>query len=314
MHKKMLRWAINVLPIFILFIFFLLIPSLKNGLSICVPTFLRPDSQTPLINVQIENKTYKMSLDFGMSYAWALERALIEKMHQIHTAGTTISMDYKGTKYSHQSFNIPFLKMENLILQNLYGMEENDDFKKNTSNILKTKTYKPEMSVGRIGLKAFSGWNFLFDFACNRFFLTKNSIDDFLKTNGRLLSNTVILPFEMKYNVIFLNLETEVGPKRFFFDTGSTFSALKKSQFNENQIQEFKPGFWKYTCKNWGWKGLNFGEQKFFLFDCEFFCKEMDGVLGLDFIRKHVIFLDFENKKAHISEATPYLFKKWVEV
>jgi hypothetical protein len=47
--------------------------------------------------------------------------------------------------------------------------------------------------------------------------------------------------------------------------------------------------------------GLNFGEIDLYAYDFSDKFAEFDGVLGMDFCRKHVIYLDFNEKKALIS-------------
>jgi len=97
-------------------------------------------------------------------------------------------------------------------------------------------------------------------------------------------------------------LDTDLGPKRFLLDTGANHSILHKSSEPKEHAQESRPGCWHSFDRNISYNGRQLDQLDFALAEiAEVF--DVDGALGTDFLKRHVICLDIEHRIAYISPA-----------
>ena len=90
---------------------------------------------------------------------------------------------------------------------------------------------------------------------------------------------------EIDNGCLCVNIQTNEGMKRFLLDTGAERSAIKKSPSDPKQI--------KLSLENlgsWNFYTLNFPEG----------ILPIDGILGIDFLKKHAVYLDFLDRTIYI--------------
>lgn len=104
---------------------------------------------------------------------------------------------------------------------------------------------------------------------------------------------------------IILRADTEIGPMRLDINTGATVSLVRSSLFDQ------MPNLAKKLQKDW--RGLSYfvtnvlvdstalGWQKMYPVDISEDIVWADGCLGADFLDKHIVYIDYPNKKVYIS-------------
>jgi len=129
-----------------------------------------------------------------------------------------------------------------------------------------------------------------FDFPNSVMFVAKD-IKVLQEDAGCSFNGFMKTPFDLTHCGVVFSVETDLGINRFLLDTGSTWSLFKSSQVEKNGRS--------FTTDKFQIGEADFGKTKFWLY--EFSDRlEVDGVLGVDFFKKHAICLDFHNKIAYI--------------
>jgi len=300
---------LSVLFVIILCVFFYLgfsKESPKNLSFLRIPISFFPFLDRPTMKVEIEGKKYSLLVDLGSSFPVFLHKKYIDKIEDKESAGIFKSFDVNGNCYERAGFKVGDVKLqENCKLTGVVIISEDIDFllkgcKISPPGIWHRLMDQLELLImsGRIGLPVFRAGDCFFDFP-NSYIVVADNITSLIDRAGCSVDGFVQVPFNLeKYGVI-LTLQTDLGLKKFVLDTGATHSILKKSQVAKEIAKEFKPGKWFYRNHKTEIAGCNFGICNFVLFDfTDRF--EVDGILGVDFFKKHAICLDFHNQIAYI--------------
>ncbi len=109
--------------------------------------------------------------------------------------------------------------------------------------------------------------------------------------------------FEMGRWGIVLSIETDIGTRRLILDSGASASIIKNSSLNLSSIKKEAPGRQMFTTTKFVIGGHDFGPVDLSLFEIASSI-DADGFIGLDFLKKYAIYLDFENSKAFIGPSS----------
>lgn len=207
----------------------------------------------------------------------------------------------RGKAYPTQGFQLPKVTLLNLAIDGLVGFEENLDFLKDA------KTWQSNglwdrfrdllellMIDGRAGWTLFQEGVTVFDFPHSALIVAKE-INSLVHETGYSLEKFVAVPFEIQKWGLTLLAETDRGTQKFLLDTGATRSVIKKTLFQDDIPV--------YVTEKLAIGNRGFGPWQFLLF--EYNSKmECDGILGVDFFKRHRICLDFQNRMAYIQKCT----------
>ncbi len=251
-----------------------------------IPVSFFPLLNRPVIKVKIDEQKYALLIDLGSSHPLDLQRRFLDDILQKKSIGTSNYIGIRGNGYPTEGFQIPALEISNLKISGLVAFEENMNF----INDSKIRSYTGLLDLfndrlrktlinGRIGWTVFKEFHCFFDFPNSVLFLSENK-DGLIQKTGCSFDDFIYVPFETeKYGIV---ISTE-GNKRFLLDTGATRSVAR----NDYALEGLVIG------------GHDFGKWNFAVF--EFTDKiDCDGILGIDFFKKHAIYFDFHNKVAYI--------------
>lgn len=205
----------------------------------------------------------------------------------------------KGNRYFSERYQLPEIKISTAIVSGATVDEENNDFI-NDAFISPQKPLghylESALIQGSIGWPVFKNYDCLFDFPHSNVIIAENRAV-LEKETSYIFENFDQIPFTLDISGIILSIQTELGTKKFMLDTGSPRSFLKDKQLakeNESSLQL------KMGSRTW--------EFHFFEFADVFSC---DGILGIDFFKKNILYLDFHNHIAYIKQHQN-LQEKWV--
>lgn len=259
-------------------------------------------SQLPQTEVKIEGNSYLLKIDLGASEPFSLTGDILAKI-QKEDAGSIHSFDLKGNEYCSKTYIVPEIRIRNLKATRFEVREESPDFLAQGSVI-----YSPEKDIhsienqGSLGRPLFQDINLFLDFHNAVMFACRHLRDR--KKEGYRLNQLVSLPIEQNpENEIILKVMTDVGIQRFLIDTGCTRSLIKPSSVIDQSLQT-----WQEHLKTWYSSKFILGNRDFggfhllvFPMDSKF--SNFDGIIGMDFLKNHVLYFDFKNKTAHIGKA-----------
>lgn len=251
----------------------------------------------PLVEVELEGKKYPVKLDLGAECQFAFFEEILKEIPEKKFVKFITTTDVKGNRYKVSSYSVPHVKMKNFAFENVAILEEARDFATKGAVLWRRGDKKQSHIpfVGRIGRECFRSNNLFIDFPNSVLFVTSNL--EQLKMDHWPVCDLFETSFEMGRWGIILSIETDIGLKRFVLDTGTSASILKKAHAelpSEKQV---------FTTTKFSINGHDFGPIDLSLFEMTSSI-DADGLLGLDFLKKHAIYIDFKNKKAFIGPSS----------
>ena len=264
------RWAYFSIALILLAIF---LYWKSHSVSYHVPlTVLFDQSDFPIVEAKIEEKIYPLKVHLGSKFELALEPDALASFAPIKTVSY---LDEKGKRHECPEYNLSNLSLDSLKFCNLSVIEHSN-------------------GVGSIGRPLLSKMNLLFDFN-NSLIIASNSFRQ-LKEDGYDLSTYLKVPLEITSKGIFLKIETDFGVQNFFLNTGASRTALKKPSLSKASA---------ITSERFVIQKHNFGPINLSLLEIPDALENVEGFLGVDFFKKHIIYLDWSKRYAYI-QPTPH--------
>jgi hypothetical protein len=267
-----------------------------NPLITILSVTIDPLNNIPLLTMLIEGKQCHVDFDSGSQYQLRLKKEILNTITKKRPFSPRGVFDIKGNEYKEPSFRIFGIKMENMILNDMKVLELNENFLHNihiAGNLANTR-----LSQGILGLDAFRNKNLLFDFAHSSLIVCNDK--KALESQGYHLSPMTQVPFEHYKKCIFITAETDVGPLKLIIDSGASLTIVRSSIFQEQLCQKSNCGLPKFITTIFTFNGKDFGPQDLMLFDITNKLVECDGVLGMDFLLKHQLYIDHQGKTVYI--------------
>lgn len=274
-------------------------PHPKTSHCVRIPVSFFPFPNNPLIQVTIEKKTYTCLIDTGSSHALDLHKKVLDQIREKEFIKIAQYSDLQGIGYPTPKFHVPTVGLhQNLKLNGMIAHQENIDFLTKGTNGGNPRSFSGKIKErlrmflidGRIGWPSFEQTTCLFDFQRNSLFLAK---DTETLQNEKLFNpeEFIQVPLELSRCGPVLSIQTEWGIKKFLLDTGASYSAYKESAAQSmDQV--------RLTLNI---AGHNYGIWHFWPYPITSdLLSELDGVLGIDFFKTHVICFDFQQGHIYI--------------
>lgn len=249
-----------------------------------------------LIEVEIEEKKYPVKLDLGAACQFAFFREALESVSEKKFVEFLVTTDIKGNQYKVSSYSVPCVKTKNLACKDAVILEESKDFVTKGAVLWQLDDKKSSQIpfIGRVGRYCFKSNNLFIDLPNSMLFVT-SSLEQ-LKKDHWPICDLFETSFEMGRWGIILSIDTDIGVKRMILDTGANASILRDSNLQAEERQIF-------TTTKFAIGGHDFGPFDLSLFEISL-AVDADGLLGLDFLKKYAIYLDFKNNKAFIGPSS----------
>ncbi|MBN1216103.1 MAG: hypothetical protein JXA99_11770 [Candidatus Lokiarchaeota archaeon] len=256
-------------------------------------------AHTPCINVEIDSKKYLLEVDLGAKGYLTVKKSILENLNVKKLETSDVWYDLKGKKYQTPNYLLSEIKVGPFLQKDVIINEETDEFIDNVTlwNEETDDEYFDQGSIQRDLLKKF---NFLID--CNRGIFIFSNNKNKLRNAGYNLKSYIKVPFSINNYGMMIVIDTVFGIQNFSFDTGASVSCIKSNFVNSenckidsNNAKYFLSGIFKIENEN-------YGNQDLYLFDISNEFIGFDGVLGMDFIKKHVCYIDFEKGYLYIQK------------
>lgn len=264
-----------------------------------IPVSFFPFSSNPLIKITIEKKQYTFLIDTGSSHALDLHKRVLTQIQGKEFIKITRYSDIQGTSYPVSQFRIPEVTLHNnLRLNGVVAYEENIDFLMKGTNAGRPRSFSGKIKEwlslslidGRIGWPSFEQMVCLFDFPKAVLFLAKDRKT--LQNEGLFVPEDFVrIPLALSRCGPVLSVQTEWGTKKFLLDTGASHSVYRESDSQSSNSIRFSMNI----------EGYDFGGWNFWPYPITSdLLNELDGVLGIDFFKTHVICFDFQEGHIYI--------------
>jgi hypothetical protein len=258
-------------------------------------------SLTPYTEIEIEKKKYYLIVDLGSDSELGIKTEVLEKIGK-KFLGKTHWYDIKGKEYESSRYQIPKMKIGKVQINNA---KAHDGYTAEAGHIWGEKKYAEDEISGTFG-KSLLGISrhLLLDLNNSAFFIFRKREDlKHLRKEGYLLENLVELPFDGAKNRVVFLVDTDMGQKRFLLDTGASISIIRPTFITAEERDEMQHSRMTITFSKFVIAGHDFGEIDLHAYDVPDKFEDVDGFLGMDFCKKHVIYLDFTENKALIGPA-----------
>ena len=294
---------------FVLILFSLIFLSLlrffanKNQI-IQIPISFTP-AGIPLVSVKIEGSTHFLELDIGSKCELSLDQNVLDHIQNKKPSGTIHWRDIKGNFYESPSYLIPRLEIEGLVLKDVVASQENMDFRRDTTlwNDKKNEQAPKKQFVGNLGRLLLEKTNLLIDFKNLSMFACNNKRE--LNKAGFFLDHMTQIPFEGGMKGIIMKVDTEAGVLRLGLDTGSTVTLIRASRLQDQKSTKDNRGFSVYTSRSFVIGNKDFGPKNLLLYEITPELNEIDGILGMDFLKNHILYIDYKDKVIYIENSQP---------
>ncbi|MBU6384152.1 MAG: hypothetical protein KGR16_07575, partial [Verrucomicrobia bacterium] len=256
----------------------------------------------PTTYVEIQGHKYAMEIDLGSKTALTLHKSVLEQIKKT-SAGTSRWMNVKGEKYETPKYSIQEVKIGNFSVHNASSKEESGNFANHGSILVQDSACQAEQQAGRIGRDLFSHHNLFLD--CHRLVCFICSHVQDLRKSDYQLDRFTQTPMHMTSDGVVIEVDTDIGAKRFLLDTGSTISVIRNIDIPEKIA--FHNAMPVYESSKFLIRGTDFGKQILYLLDISPDFKDSDGILGMNFFNEHAVFLDFTKNVVYIGRSSEVL-------
>ncbi|MBF5058807.1 hypothetical protein [Candidatus Neptunochlamydia vexilliferae] len=252
----------------------------------------------PIIEVQVENNSYLLGIDLGTFLELKIRSSLLESINK-KFLGTDFWEIYDGSKFVCPNYQVPNVKIGNLAFKNVVATAYPEDKEAKTTIWENPKEGVFYKKVGVLGRGFFQKSSLLFDFKKSKVIISNNISK--LKKNGYDLESFIKLPFTKNKFGILVNVTTDIGDKTLLLDTGFTYTMLHEHEYPSDREKETSyQGFLCLDSNHFAINGVDFGKKKLYFLKLSEKLREIDGFLGMDFIKHHVMYIDFPNKLLYI--------------
>ena len=259
MVRLSLKYAKSLLILVILFssaLFGWLCLNQKNHARLLVEL---NSENIPVVHLDIQGQLLPLTINLGSKFPLALNKEVLSQMKK-KSLGNLSVRNLRGEENFISTYQIPHFNIGAFKFDHVLAIEEE--------------------GVGSIGRFIGDNHNLLLDIANSTIVLCDDST--YVEKIGYFLKSMVKIDKEMSRIGPCISVHTEKGVLKLVLSTSSPFSLIKFSRIN--------------TQVPWiSWLSINgkdFGSQQFHPFAISSELEEVDGILGMDFIKNHVIYID----------------------
>ena len=267
---------------------------------VSVPITKFSSFQTPCINVKIEENTFLLKLDLGFRGDITITKEAIDLTSSKTFLGEKSMYGIRGKEYTKKIYQIPKAKIGAMAFSPPTLQEENEEFLKDAQFLQNDEDSSSREEKGRLGWELFRDTKLLID-AQNSKVAFCNSLDT-LKQEGYSVEKFVKAPLLLDRGLVEFKADTPDRSLRCVLDTGTTWNILNAEPLGDDFIDATV------------WEPENILEYSFFKIEEKdfgpiFFHRipiqipiQIDAILGMEFFKNHLIFLDFAEQAVYFQK------------
>jgi len=257
------------------------------------------DASLPFVFISIENNSFPMTIDLGSRLDVKLH-ANIADTFNLKKLGKEKWKNYLGKAFKYPKYDLPSLKVEKISFKHsiltAVPLEEQNEYCIWNN---KTDDKQTPKTVGHIGRGLLQKVNLLLDMPASKLVIS-NSLSK-LKREGYDLNTFSKIPFTLTKKGIIIRAETDLGQTKLLLDTGFTLTMLHDYLYPEGSEKTFDHmAFLAYKSDKFILENKSFESQPLYFIKMAKELNDIDGFLGMDFISKHIVYIDFSSQHLYI--------------
>lgn len=245
-------------------------------------------ADVPVIHAKINDNEVLLKLDLGSKYHLFLNSVYLETIAK-KEQDPVITRDALGNKYQKPSYKLPSLQVGSLTFRDIIAHKLSQDEIDNSTFWQIENAPDEDKIVGLLGRPVFDAWNYLLDFPHQKFILC-NSLDK-LKENGYSLEDFIKVPVNCTPLGVVLTFSTDLGQVRLLLDTGCTLTMVRPNVIQDKPLKSDWRKLSYVTSQKFEIGNCDFKNQNIYTFNLSDELTLFDGVLGMDFLKQHILYL-----------------------
>jgi hypothetical protein len=240
----------------------------------------------PCVPIQLGNVTVELEFDCGFRGDLLLDHDILDPLTKTFLK-ESISYGVRGKSYQEKVYSLPQAKIAGVVFKHPEVKEGAREFYQDA--ILSTNPRKTPIRIrpGSIGWTLFSSLNLLIDVPHLKIG-TCDSVETLLN-QGYFENGYVMTPLLQNKPYIGIEILGSSGPLQCFFDSGATVCILNsETEGNDFQTETIQIA------------GNDFGPLDFYPFPMKL-PNAPGAALGMNFLSKHTVFIDFKRQMVYIS-------------
>ena len=281
---------------------------------ISVPICQFSSANIPHIQVAIEDKKILTAIDLGFGGGLSLPIEVLQDLNK-RLIGNNRSFGIRGKQYENDVYELSKLKVGRLTISPVYTDVANPEFE--IDSIFNDDGTQTDYVDARAGWRLFYNFNLLLD--CGGETLAFCDSIETLNIHGYPVDSFIETPLLLDRNLIEFIANTEDGPLRCILDTGSTWNFLNKdleggandhilfTPENIHQFPDVNPENIDLMIidekRVYDVEHFNIGDHDFGLMTFKIIRNPfaIECIIGMEFLKSKIIFIDFPNRKLYIS-------------
>lgn len=255
--------------------------------------------QSPCINIDISGKMFSLELDTGFRGDLSIAQNLTDQIVPKKFICNKPRYGIRGISYPTNFYRIPNITIGAMSFSKPILQEDHSEFIKDSVWVENGEDPSPS-EAGRLGWELFYTVNLLIDIKNSKIAFC-DSLDT-LKKQGYAVETFVRVPLFLEQGLVEFEATTPKGTLLCMLDTGSTYNILN-AEIEETQSLE--QAMWepknRLSYSFFQIQEHDFGAINFRRIPIKIPVR-IDAILGMEFFRDHLVFLDFSEKYVYIAK------------
>jgi hypothetical protein len=265
-----------------------------------IPVVFGP-ANIPRTEVEIQGRKHLLEIDFGSKFQLVLNNDILSSLKK-DSHETLQGRDARGNTYTSPAYHLQKIQIGNRIFKDVIVKEHDKDYILNSViYIEKDKNEVFKDKVGVIGRALLEKMNLLLDFQ-NSVMIECENISD-LERIGYRVNTLIPVSFDVGRTGLILTINTTIGKVRLSLDTGSTVSMIRSSFVKEDVPKRREFGLSCIDTQMFEIGNRDFGRMNLYLYDITPELHEIDGLLGMDFLKNHIIYIDQKHRMIYVGDS-----------
>lgn len=256
----------------------------------------------PQAQIEIQGNSYLLEIDLGSKFPLSLNPHILELLKK-KPQGELSSRDVFGNTHTSMAYLLQNVKLGSLAFNNVLTKTDSEDYVSAiTLSSEQPKNQKIlENNLGTFGRPLLEDKSLFLDFPHLQISICDDIGD--IELSGYHPEEFVAIPFTKGRTGLTLEVNTDLGKTRLSLDTGCTLSFIRAQDVASNITRKQENGLSYITSSIFTIESQDFGPKNLYLIEITPELHEIDGLLGMDFLKTHPVYIDPKNHLIYLGPA-----------